>query len=161
MPDTPPLTDRQEVLAYAAAHVIKVAAAFATARFYAPALFTWAYRAAGPMGVAVASLAQGVAWAAVGLALFLALRPSIGMTPEIVRRAGGTTTAGFELGAYAGAQAIGIVLGYLAFSTLMPVLYPMAGIGGMGAALVISLAVGAVIAALEFLLFVWLRRRLA
>ncbi len=149
------LTDGQEIGAYAAAHVIKVAAAWATARFYAPALFGWAYAKAGPMGITFASMAQGAAWGAVGLAIFLALRPSIGGTPEIVRRAGGQATAGFEIGAYALAQAIGILAGYMVFAAVLPVLHPQ---GRTGLLTVVSLGVGAVVAAAEFVLFVFLRR---
>lgn len=160
MAERPRLTDAQEIGAYAGAHVIRVAAGYATTRFYAPALFGWAYAQAGMAGIALASIAQGVVWSAIGLAIFLALRPTLGGTPEIVRNAGGGATAGFELGAYALAQAIGIGIGYLLFSGLVPMLQPALG-GRPGLMIGVSLALGAAIGAVEFVLFVLFRRGFA
>ncbi len=156
--ERPRLTDRQEILAYACAHVIRVAAGWATSRFYVPALFGWAFARFGTVGVTLVGLAQGAVWAAIGFAIFLALRPNIGGTPEVVRRAGGGTTAGFEIAAYALAQAAGIAVGYVLFAAVLPVLHPQ---GRMGLLTVFSLAVGAVIAAGEFVMFAYLRRTFA
>jgi hypothetical protein len=157
-----PLTDGGEVAAYVTAHVVKVAVAYAVAPFYANALFQWAYGRAGGVGLTVASLGQSVVWAVLGLVLFLALRPAFGAALAGLRAAGAGITAGFEIGAYALAQGIGIAAGIALFATVMPQLYAILGIHGRSVLLsVVSIGVGAVIAAAEFVLFILFRRSFA
>jgi len=157
-----PLTEGGEVAAYAVAHVIKVAVAYAAAPYYMNVLYQWAYGRSGVMGITMVSVGQGVVWAALGLALFLALRPSFGTLPAVVRAAGTGGTAGFEIGAYALAQAIGIAAGVVLFAIVMPRVYAILGIHGRSMVLIaVSIGVGVVIAAIEFVLFVHFRRAFA
>ena len=156
----PGLTSGGEVASYAVAHAVKVAAGFAASPFYAGALYQRAYDAGGMIGIAAANLALGVIWTALGLALFIALRPGFGGVPAVLRRADGT--AGFEIGAYALSHGIAIVASVVLFSTVMPRVFAALGIHGRSLPLTaVSIGVGTVIAALAFLLFVLLRRAFA
>jgi uncharacterized membrane protein YhaH (DUF805 family) len=157
------LTNLREILGFFLAHCFRIA--FFLLLGYTGALaplYTWAHRIGG-QGLSVAigwTLALIVAL--VMLPLFLTARGLVGGTPAMISGAGGgraiTTTVG-EIGAYLLAQIIGIVT-FTALNTLIlaPFIYtPLFRSGHAVFSPVIAQAIGLVVAAIVFVVFVALR----
>jgi hypothetical protein len=129
-------------------------------------LYAWAFRTGH--GILLTAVSAGVSVVAmlVMLPIFLAVRGGLGGTPAMISGAGGgqtVTSTGAEIGAYLLAQLIGIVtLLVLSGLILAPLIYAPLGRGGHKVVTqVIATAIGLVIAAVVFVIFVSLRRAFA
>ena len=157
------LTSGPEVVAFATAHGLRLAAVFALGRaeLLSP-VYRWAY-SHGQM--AAVTLGISVAWMLAALILFLIFRgllqgTPIGIVPARGRNAIASSRG--EIGAYVLACAIGVIAATVANLLFLARLYVAlyrAGEAGLGS--IIAAGVGALEAALILLLFVLLRRAFA
>ncbi len=162
-----PLTNPREIAGFFIAHLIRVACIFLLGFIgVLNPLYAWAFRTGH--GILLTAVTGGVSVIAmlIMLPIFLAVRGGLGGTPPMISGAGGAqtvTSTGAEIGAYLLAELIGIVaLLVLGGLILAPLIYaPLGRAGHTVVTQVIATAIGLVIAAVVFLIFVSLRRAFA
>jgi hypothetical protein len=161
-----PLTDVRESLAYFVVQLIRIAVTYeiSSANILTP-VYQWAYHAGGAMTLLPLSLGLSALWLSLALPVFLAARGLFGGTPTIISRSGGAraiASSGSEIGAYALAHLIGIVVLYIANIAFLSSAYlslRREDHAGFGVAL--GIAASLVAAIIMFVLFCYLRRAFA
>jgi hypothetical protein len=164
---TQPLTNPREVAGFFIAYLIRASCILLLGFIgVLNPLYAWAFRTGH--GILLTAVSGGISVVAmlIMLPIFLAVRGGLGGTPAMISGAGGgqtVTSTGAEIGAYLLAQLIGIVtLLVLSGLILAPLIYAPLGRGGHKVVTqVIATAIGLVIAAVVFVIFVSLRRAFA
>jgi hypothetical protein len=156
------LTNPLEILAFFLSQVVRIAAQYGLAWLVLTALYGKLVHAGAAMLIAPISIAVGtVFWAAV-LPLFLVLRMALGGVPEVVAgpdRRHSFTSSGGEIGAYALAYLIELILSWLLNILVMGLIYvALRTAGHTMLILPVTVTISAAFAAIFFLLFIALRR---
>jgi hypothetical protein len=157
------LTNYREVLAYFAAHAIRIAAVYAaTSLNVLLPLYKWAYSTGGSLAVLPISFGLSLIWAGLALPLFLIGRGIADGVPPIVGgtgREGAITTTGAEIGAYVVAHLVGIVVVMSLSSLVLFAVYAsLYRAGSPGFARLLGVVVSILATVVVFLIFVTLRR---
>ena len=162
-----PLTNPREIAGFFIAHLIRAGCVFLLGFVgVLNPLYAWAFRTGHVILLTAVSGGISVIAMLIMLPIFLAVRGGLGGTPPMISGAGGgqtVTSTGAEIGAYLIAQLIGIVtLLVLSGLILAPLIYaPLGRSGHRVLTQLIATAIGLVIAAVVFLIFVSLRRAFA
>ena len=160
--DRAKLTNPAEVLAFALSQVVKIGVNLVLGRFVLATLYGRLLHTGGAMFIAPISLGIGIILGLAAFPLFLALRMAFGGVPAVVagsNRQSAFTTSGGEIGAYALAYVIELILWWLFNILVMSKIYvALQAAGRTTLVLPLTLMLTIALAAIFFLLFTGLRR---